>query len=768
MATKAVGFSLPDESNCADAKLDETPAAEVGQQMSASIPEVDDNDARRSAELLGVVQGRVEALFSQAAADADRYPDFRPQIVLETLKQSCLALVGEMSTVELTSRRSSAKALARLFQSKLSSSRSAAKLSLQQQAVKLEAQHSSAMRAAALRGGGDTELLDAALARAEEAEAEADRQQKTSIAAAASLQETLEQLGIAIERNVSLEATVVVVQDAMARLRLERDENASILMHVREDAQRYKMLLDELQAEEAEKLQVSQQHADEASRALAASEAARRELEAELEASRANSTASERAALDKAASFEVEVLALRAKLADLEAKIHDALAELGIKIEENLSLTSKLHELTEQYRKAKAEATKRAATAEAEAAALRKQLEALLTASGQPAPAAAEAAVVIDATPEPDEVAVMRQQLADWQRECEHALGSAADWQRAHRQTSAELEQLGADHAKAKEALRHASEELQEAMARAMRLEESSRSERASLVKAALASLQQLRLHLVETLSGLREPTTTRALALSRRGTKIVDGRPASATATTAAAGSPQGLGGDKDGDFQYHPKKQRWGVVDAKGQFEQMTVKLELSSSTPQLRSLAPQQSRAPTFLPQSALSAQKAGRSTHARLMSAWVRGSSPSRSPTLLKLSPQATPPHPAPGHAQFSHVPGLPTCPHRGHNYHLPTESDSPRSLMAPTPSVTPIPIAHRNGRRAYPSNASPRGEQQGLRPVNEEDPLLTHLKRIEANRFGFPNAQAPPGTPGTTPAENGGASPMVLTPRAARL
>ena len=146
---------------------------------------------------------------------------------------------------------------------------------------------------------------------------------------------------------------------------------------------------------------------------------------------------------------------------------------------------------------------------------------------------------------------------------------------------------------------------------KAMRLEEVGRQERATLVHAALASLQQLRLHLVDTLSALHE-----------------------SSACSASAGVTSVQDAIIDGDrVQSYANRKRWGALSSSDGSSSTMMHIDhsiASEADAGMPSRAPSR-LSPTFLPPSALTAQwgrcRPQRGADARTLSAWLRASSSS---------------------------------------------------------------------------------------------------------------------------------------------
>ena len=183
--------------------------------------EVPEDSSERSTELLQEAHAKLGTLFEQAT-------DLQDDVTIAVLKESIHALLDQMSDAELKSRRTSARALARLFQHKLKQSRRAASLSLEQQAVKLEAQHQQKMRDASAASGSScaNDALSEAIARAESAEQGRKRLKAECDTTAGSLQDALGQLGVALDQNSTLEGLVQEVISSLRSLQHERDEYA--------------------------------------------------------------------------------------------------------------------------------------------------------------------------------------------------------------------------------------------------------------------------------------------------------------------------------------------------------------------------------------------------------------------------------------------------------------------------------------------------------------------------------------------------------------
>ena len=482
-------------------------------------------EAERSAELLRAAHTRLDKLFAEVMGDI-------PSGNMDALRTEVAALLTNLSETELNNRRISAKSLSRLFNHKLTQSRRAASVSLEQQALKLEAQHHHSLRRLS-----DANGLSDMPARAETAEA-ACAECKI---ATGSLLAALGELGVAQEQEhkASLEAVVCEVKSWLLSLRGERDVLAKNLVGSRADAQRLRVELSTLNAEKHTLCaQLGACHSS-----MEASEQVREGLQARLDAQMHAAVEAERAALVQAAQLEEAMRAERAKLAALEHEIHAMLTTLGIELDGALDPNAKLRELLERIKQAKEAAEARAVTAETELAAARSQ-KAVLGLASLPTTEVMHLGEV--------PVPVPQRKLSLYEQ----------DWQRAHRQTSEELTHCRTELATALEALAHASDELQAMTLRAMRLEEVRRNERTGLVKATLSSLHQLRLHLVETLCGLRERS-------SRLDERHLIELPLRATAHAREETSP----------VTYPGIKQRWGGG-VGGESERVTVRVELPAS--------------------------------------------------------------------------------------------------------------------------------------------------------------------------------------------
>lgn len=542
-------------------------------------------EAERSAELLRAAHTRLDKLFAEVMGDI-------PSGNMDALRTEVAALLTNLSETELNNRRISAKSLSRLFNHKLTQSRRAASVSLEQQALKLEAQHHHSLRRLS-----DANGLSDMPARAETAEA-ACAECKI---ATGSLLAALGELGVAQEQEhkASLEAVVCEVKSWLLSLRGERDVLAKNLLGSRADAQRLRVELSTLNAEKhALCAQLGACHSS-----MEASEQVREGLQARLDAQMHAAVEAERAALVQAAQLEEAMRAERAKLAALEHEIHAMLTTLGIELDGALDPNAKLRELLERIKQAKEAAEARAVTAETELAAARSQ-KAVLGLASLPTTEVMHLGEV--------PVPVPQRKLSLYEQ----------DWQRAHRQTSEELTHCRTELATALEALAHASDELQAMTLRAMRLEEVRRNERTGLVKATLSSLHQLRLHLVETLCGLRERS-------SRLDERHLIELPLRATAHAREETSPVTSPGIK----------QRWGGG-VGGEFERVTVRVELPASPSHAPSGSSQGARTPLFLPQSALKVQQLPPSSSPSS----PLSSSPSARPVSAVTSAKLLPSHP----------------------------------------------------------------------------------------------------------------------------
>ena len=699
-------------------------------------------EAERSAELLRAAHTRLDKLFAEVMGDI-------PSGNMDALRTEVAALLTNLSETELNNRRISAKSLSRLFNHKLTQSRRAASVSLEQQALKLEAQHHHSLRRLS-----DANGLSDMPARAETAEA-ACAECKI---ATGSLLAALGELGVAQEQEhkASLEAVVCEVKSWLLSLRGERDVLAKNLVGSRADAQRLRVELSTLNAEKHTLCaQLGACHSS-----MEASEQVREGLQARLDAQMHAAVEAERAALVQAAQLEEAMRAERAKLAALEHEIHAMLTTLGIELDGALDPNAKLRELLERIKQAKEAAEARAVTAETELAAARSQ-KAVLGLASLPTTEVMHLGEV--------PVPVPQRKLSLYEQ----------DWQRAHRQTSEELTHCRTELATALEALAHASDELQAMTLRAMRLEEVRRNERTGLVKATLSSLHQLRLHLVETLCGLRERS-------SRLDERHLIELPLRATAYAREETSPVTSPGIK----------QRWGGG-VGGEFERVTVRVELPASPSHAPSGSSQGARTSSPL-SSSPSARPVSAVTSAKLLPshpldsagfisagftasgfmATARGQSPqsfglvpqsppqtslftrrrgARSSSCASLqSPALTSPsmlqHCLPGAAHHPQPLSLPSSPtaRRADN---PPSPDNPPSVFLPpwNPPVTPgiARASEANGVDDPPSSpdvASPRGAAPAaaasrMRARSQDlDRLSTaHLQSGTRPRTALPNA-----------------------------
>lgn len=546
-------------------------------------------EAERSAELLRAAHARLDKLFAEIMGDT-------PSGNMDALRTEVAVLLTNLSETELNNRRISAKSLSRLFNHKLTQSRRAASVSLEQQALKLEAQHHHSLRRLS-----DANGLSDMPARAETAEAACAECKITT----GSLLAALGELGVAQEQEhkASLEAVVCEVKSWLLSLRGERDVLAKNLVGSRADAQRLRVELSTLNAEKhALCAQLGACYSS-----MEASEQMREKLQARLDAQMHAAVEAERAAYVQAAQLEEAMRAERrderAKLTALEHEIHAMLTTLGIELDGALDPNAKLRELLERIKQAKEAAEARAVTAETELAAARSQ-KAVLGLASLPTTEVMHLGEV--------PVPVPQRKLSLYEQ----------DWQRAHRQTSEELTHCRTELAMALEALAHASDELQAMTLRAMRLEEVRQNERTGLVKATLSSLHQLRLHLVETLSGLRE----RSSGLDER--HLIE-LPLRATAHAREETFPVTSPGIK----------QRWGGG-VGGEFERATVSVKLPASPSHAPSGSSQGARTPLFLPQSALKVQQLPPSSSPSS----PLSSSPSARPMSAVTSAKLLPSHP----------------------------------------------------------------------------------------------------------------------------
>ena len=203
--------------------------------------------------------------------------------------------------------------------------------------------------------------------------------------------------------------------------------------------------------------------------------------------------------------------------------------------------------------RAREEERKRTLRAEAELSSARAELENQAQLQGEQTQHAPS-----ELSPQLEELQADVSRLREERASLEHQLGKARVDAAEAEAEIAELKAAVARHHSTEEdfyvvkgALERASEELRLANLRSIQIEESSKQERASLVKAAVASLQQLRAHLVETLCGLREKRPPEEEAVSH---------------------TEPGLDG-----FAWNPRKHRWGVRSQHGAFDQIVVQLEL-----------------------------------------------------------------------------------------------------------------------------------------------------------------------------------------------
>ena len=154
---------------------------------------------------------------------------------------------------------------------------------------------------------------------------------------------------------------------------------------------------------------------------------------------------------------------------------------------------------------------------------------------------------------------------------CMAAYAPATDGEVRGSRLASPQETMGSRYDVAETALERASAELKAANLRTLALEVASRQEREALVKAAVGSLQQLRTHLVDTLSGLREdpnrwPDQEHPKHRPKKSTEA-------------------GLDG-----FSWNPNKHRWGVSTAGGAFDEMVMRLEMPDIPPSSPSLSPE----------------------------------------------------------------------------------------------------------------------------------------------------------------------------------
>ena len=159
------------------------------------------------------------------------------------------------------------------------------------------------------------------------------------------------------------------------------------------------------------------------------------------------------------------------------------------------------------------------------------------------------------------ELDTARAETRDLQALLEKAANHHATVRREHGEMKERLEQHDARYSAAHESLEKAANDLKDWQQRFHALEVASRQEREALIKAAVESLQQLRIHLVETLSGLREKRPTEP---------IVEASPPKQPSLKTEPGL--------DG-FAWNPHKHRWGVTcgAAGGAFDTVVVRLEL-----------------------------------------------------------------------------------------------------------------------------------------------------------------------------------------------
>ena len=162
------------------------------------------------------------------------------------------------------------------------------------------------------------------------------------------------------------------------------------------------------------------------------------------------------------------------------------------------------------------------------------------------------------------ELDTARAETRDLQLLLDKAANHHASVRREHGEMKERLEQHDARYSTAQVSLEKSAKDLQDWQQRFHALEVASRQEREALIKAAVESLQQLRIHLVETLSGLREKRPTEP---------IIEASPPKQPSLKTEPGL--------DG-FAWNPHKHRWGVTcgAAGGAFDTVVVRLELPHS--------------------------------------------------------------------------------------------------------------------------------------------------------------------------------------------
>ena len=463
------------------------------------------------------------------------------ETALSDFREGAEHVVVTLRELSESDRKKAAKAQAHWATLKLAHTRKASAMSIEHQAIRLDVAHKEQMEAvrreAMLAAGAETAGSITKL------EAELQKTTLEASRARESLKRALGELGITVDQNRTLEQTVAELAGVTSNLRSERDRLSTALAAANERVtglQEEAIGLGDIQS-------ASEQRTAELARELLSCKEALRSTLSQLDI-----TVDENRSLGD----QIEGLMMQAVNAKTEADrrgaqltveaqraketLHSTLAELGIKVDECLSLREQINQLAVQARSAQSIVK----SARAEATALKVQLD--------------EARSDLDGANE--RVREHERKAAQWAAE---QANQDTDLKIAH-DMLADLrikhDMVVADLKTAKAALERASEELKLANYRCLKIQERNKQERSVLVQAAVSSLQQLRVHLVETLSGLRTKTE---LGLAE-------------DENVPTTKSEPGLDG-----FAWNPKKHRWGVSTSpgakKGKFDTMVVRLEV-----------------------------------------------------------------------------------------------------------------------------------------------------------------------------------------------
>jgi len=462
--------------------------------------------------------------------------------VREAFEQVRIAVaqaLSEIGDAEMHTRRRSLKGQANWYKLKLITARKASTMALEQQAIRLEAQ----LREDSRLGIGANWREHVTAAQEEVALLKGEAQELTA-ALRNALQSLDPQLDAQKLENRTAAETAQSVLEAASAMRAERDRLVVECRQLRKDGRQ--QLIDQL--------------------ATARSAAAKAEAE----------VASAHVKLGRFDELELECKRCQAEMADCEAALRDAFAQLGLKAQAEQSVVPGVPALgtepapnMQEHRCLGVSSQASSPVSSSEPRSLGERLRGFLqtslgTRQADKSRIAALEAVVAerrDAIELRRELDTARAETRDLQALLEKAANHHATVRREHGEMKERLEQHDARYSAAHESLEKAANDLKDWQQRFHALEVASRQEREALIKAAVESLQQLRIHLVETLSGLREKRPTEP---------IVEASPPKQPSLKTEPGL--------DG-FAWNPHKHRWGVTcgAAGGAFDTVVVRLEL-----------------------------------------------------------------------------------------------------------------------------------------------------------------------------------------------